>query len=87
MGRRSNLPSTRLLLVFEQLLQLFDGHVGQLCVFLGGDQFADALLLGILLGLEDSFESLTPAEIVERFCYAGETKHIRARYLAGKELT
>ena len=37
----------------------------------------DALRIG---GLED-------AEIVERFCYAGETKHIRARYLAGKELT
>jgi len=44
----------------------------------------DALRIG---GLEDSFESLSPAEIVERFCYAGETKHIRARYLAGKELT
>ncbi|HAJ66411.1 MAG TPA: cytosine deaminase, partial [Clostridiales bacterium] len=44
----------------------------------------DALRIG---GLEDSFERLTPAEIVERFCYAGETKHIRARYLAGKELT
>lgn len=44
----------------------------------------DALRIG---GVEDSFESLTPAEIVERFCYAGETKHIRARYLAGKELT
>ena len=43
----------------------------------------DALRIG---GVEDGFESLSPAEIVERFCYAGETKHIRARYLVGEEL-
>ena len=43
----------------------------------------DALVIG---GVSDPFLELTPAQIVERFCYLGETKHIRRRYLAGKEL-
>ena len=43
----------------------------------------DALAIG---GVADAFQPLTPAQTVERFCYAGETKHIRARYLAGKKL-
>lgn len=43
----------------------------------------DALVIG---GVADPFETLTPAQTVERFCYLGETRHIRARYLAGKKI-
>ena len=43
----------------------------------------DALAIG---GVADAFQPLTPAQTVERFCEAGETKPIRARYLAGKKL-
>ena len=41
----------------------------------------DALVIG---GVSDPFLKLPPSRIVERFCYLGETKHIKARYLAGK---
>lgn len=43
----------------------------------------DALVIG---GVQKTFENLTPSEIVERFCYLGETKHIRARYLNGEKI-
>lgn len=43
----------------------------------------DALVIG---GVSKEFEKLTPAEIVERFCYLGETKHIKAKFMAGKRL-
>ena len=43
----------------------------------------DALVIG---GMSDPFAQLTPAQMVERFCYLGETKHIRARYLDGEKI-
>ena len=43
----------------------------------------DALAIG---GVSDPFARLSPAQTVERFCYLGETKHIHARYLAGKKI-
>lgn len=43
----------------------------------------DALVIG---GVADGFQSLRPAQAVERFCYLGETRHIRARYLGGKRI-
>ena len=43
----------------------------------------DALVIS---GMADSFHELSPAEQVEKFCYLGETSHIRHRYLAGEEL-
>ncbi|MBR1746854.1 MAG: amidohydrolase family protein [Clostridia bacterium] len=43
----------------------------------------DALVLD---GLSDPFLSLTPAQTVERFCYAGDATNIRARYLRGKKI-
>jgi guanine deaminase len=43
----------------------------------------DALVIG---GIADHFHKLSPVQLLERFCYLGETKHIRARYLAGKKL-
>jgi guanine deaminase len=43
----------------------------------------DALVIG---GLCDSYENLTPAEQVERFCYMGETRYIKERYIAGKKV-
>lgn len=43
----------------------------------------DALVIG---GVEKEFEKLSPAQIVERFCYLGETKHIKARFLAGTKI-
>ena len=41
----------------------------------------DALVIG---GVSDPLVKLTPGQVVERFCYLGETKHIKARYLAGR---
>ena len=40
----------------------------------------DALVLG---GLSDPFLTVRPAEIVERFCAAGEKENIKARFLRG----
>ena len=47
-----------------------------------GYQF-DALVIG---GVADPFAELTPVQMVERFCYLGETGNIHARYLAGKKI-
>lgn len=38
----------------------------------------------VIDGMEDRNISLTPAQVVERFCYIGNTDHIKARYLGGK---
>ncbi|MCI2056973.1 MAG: amidohydrolase family protein [Oscillibacter sp.] len=43
----------------------------------------DALVLD---HLEDAGIPLTPAERLERFCYAGDDRNITARYLGGREL-
>lgn len=43
----------------------------------------DALLIG---GMSDDYEKVRPKEIVERFCYAGETANIHARFLRGQEM-
>lgn len=43
----------------------------------------DALVIG---GVSDPFTELSPIEMVERFCYLGETGNIRARFLKGKRL-
>ena len=43
----------------------------------------DALVIG---GVADLFAELTPVQMVERFCYLGETGNIHARYLAGKKI-
>ena len=40
----------------------------------------------VIDGLAGPFEKLTPGQTVERFCYLGETGHIRARFLAGKKI-
>nr|MCR4660787.1 amidohydrolase family protein [Clostridia bacterium] len=45
--------------------------------------YFDALVIG---GLEDSYQSLRPSEIVERFCYSGETNNIHHRFLRGKKI-
>lgn len=45
--------------------------------------YFDALVID---GLEDSFMKLSPAQLVERFCYAGDYHHIVHRYLRGKEI-
>jgi guanine deaminase len=43
----------------------------------------DALVIG---GIADRFYKLSPVQLLERFCYLGETKHIRARYLGGRKV-
>lgn len=43
----------------------------------------DALVID---GLEDSFMKLSPSQLVERFCYAGDSHNIVHRYLRGKEI-
>ena len=43
----------------------------------------DALVIG---GLEDEGSSLTPEERVERFCYLGDDRNIRHRFLDGKHI-
>ena len=53
------------------------GNVGSLEP---GYQF-DALVID---GITDPFHALTPSQSIERFCYLGETGHIKARYLAGE---
>ena len=43
----------------------------------------DAVVVG---GLADPVRELSPAELTERFCYMGESRYIKARYLAGKKI-
>lgn len=40
----------------------------------------------VLKGVADGYQKLTPKQVVERFCYAGERENIRARFLRGEEL-
>lgn len=40
----------------------------------------------VIDGLSDGFLPLRPTEVVERFCYAGDTRNIRARFINGKEI-
>ena len=44
----------------------------------------DALVIG---GVSDPFMELSPVQIVERFCYLGETGNIHARFLRGEKMT
>ncbi|MBP3872592.1 MAG: amidohydrolase family protein [Lachnospiraceae bacterium] len=71
---------------FAEAFWIGTKHSGELFGKVGslerGYQF-DTLVID---GLADPFHELTPAELVERFCYLGETGHIRARYLAGREI-
>ena len=41
----------------------------------------------VLDGIEDPGYPMTPAQRLERFCYAGDDRNIKARYLNGKALT
>ena len=43
----------------------------------------DALVIG---GVQDPFMKITPEQMVERFCYIGESTDIHARYLRGKKI-
>ena len=45
--------------------------------------YFDALVID---GLEDSFMKLSPSQIVERFCYSGDSSNIIHRYLKGNEI-
>lgn len=55
------------------------GNVGS---FEKGYKF-DALVIG---GVTNDFENLSPSQIVERFCYLGETKRIHERFLNGRKI-
>ena len=37
----------------------------------------------VIDGIDDSFAPLTPAQRLERFCYAGDDRNIIGRYLNG----
>ena len=43
----------------------------------------DALVID---DMQDSFMTLSPSELVERFCYSGDVTNIKHRYLKGKEI-
>ena len=43
--------------------------------------YFDAL---VITDLNDSFNKLKPAELVERFCYSGDVTNIKSRYMRGK---
>ena len=53
------------------------GRVGS---FEKGYRF-DALVID---GLEDTFQKLSPQQIVERFCYTGTEENIVKKYLGGE---
>ena len=55
---------------------------GQVGAFEPGYAF-DALVID---GLHDDARALSPAQVVERFCYIGTPANIRARYLDGKRI-
>ena len=40
----------------------------------------------VVCGVQDDFMRLKPSQVVERFCYGGETKNIKARFLHGKSI-
>ncbi|MBP5090985.1 MAG: amidohydrolase family protein [Bacilli bacterium] len=43
----------------------------------------DALIID---GLQDDFRQISPAELLERFCYTGDASNIKHRFLRGKEI-
>lgn len=43
----------------------------------------DALVID---GLQDDFRNISPAELMERFCYSGDVSNIKKRFLRGKEI-
>ncbi len=43
----------------------------------------DALVID---GLQDDFRKISPAELMERFCYSGDVSNIKKRFLRGKEI-
>ena len=43
----------------------------------------DALIID---GLQDDFRNISPAELMERFCYSGDVSNIKKRFLRGKEI-
>ena len=55
---------------------------GQVGAFEPGYAF-DALVID---GLHDDARALSPAQVVERFCYIGTPANITARYLDGRKL-
>ena len=77
-------PEGNRTITFAQAFWMGTKHAGALFGNVGslepGYQF-DALVID---GITDPFHALTPSQSIERFCYLGETGHIKARYLAGE---
>jgi hypothetical protein len=44
------------------------------------EDFGDDLII-------PAFTALSPAQLLERFCYCGETANIRERFLSGKRIS
>ena len=58
------------------------GLFGKVGSFEKGYYF-DALVVD---GLQDEFRKISPAELMERFCYSGDVSNIKKRFLRGKEI-
>ena len=71
---------------FEQAFWMGTKQGGELFGKVGSLEPGYAFNALVIGGIADPFHVLTPAQITERFCYLGETSHIRARYLSGKRV-
>ncbi len=79
-------PDNNRAISFAQAFWMATRHGGALFGNVGSLEKGYAFDALVISKIADPFHELSPAEIVERFCYLGETRHIKARYLAGKKL-
>ena len=79
-------PDDNRAISFAQAFWMATRHGGALFGNVGSLEKGYAFDALVISKIADPFHELSPAEIVERFCYLGETRHIKARYLAGKKL-
>ncbi len=72
---------------FEQnLIKYFEIECGSLFGKTGAFERGYSFDALVVCGVQDDFMRLKPSHVVERFCYGGETKNIKARFLRGKSI-
>ena len=79
-------PEDNRTISFAQAFWMGTKHAGALFGKVGSLEPGYRFDAVVLEGKLEPFEELTPEEQVERFCYMGESKYIKARYLGGRKI-
>ena len=79
-------PEDNRTISFAQAFWMGTKHAGALFGKVGSLEPGYRFDAVVLEGKREPFEELTPEEQVERFCYMGESKYIKAGYLGGRKI-